>query len=231
VVRKINWYRDPSQPGAGRVAGAAGQAAAGLAAKAVPHVAGQAAGAAVTHMAGPIAGQAAAAVVKNKVSSVMPQARGSDWLGDYFPQSPAAPAPQAPVPGVTPAPAPASRAADPGPGGTRFSDPAYWYDRLTGTISSVAAELEREFHGEAQRTLMVLAAAVDLYKDSATTPPGMEVEYERVCLEVQQDIWPEEFGEASTKLVADMAALRKLVSNAAAAADAMTALAGQVTRL
>jgi energy-coupling factor transporter ATP-binding protein EcfA2 len=233
VVRKIGWYRDQSQPTAGPVAGAVGQAAAGLAVKAVPLVAGQAAGAAIGHVAGPVAGQAVAAAVKSKVSSAMPQGSAPAWLGDHFPHppasAPATPTPQVPVPGA--APAPASQVADSGPGGARLSDAAYWYDRLTRTIGSVAAELEREFHAEAQRTLMVLAAAVDLYKDSATTPPGMEVEYERLCLPVQQDIWPEAFGQAATKFVADVATLRKLVSNAEAAADGMTALAGQVTRL
>jgi energy-coupling factor transporter ATP-binding protein EcfA2/outer membrane lipoprotein SlyB len=236
VVRKIDWYRDQSQTTAGQAAGVAGRVASGLAAQAAPRVAGHVAGVAAGHLGGPIAGMAAAAAVNKAVSSALHQGggkpgAGSDWLNDYVTSSPTQP-PAAPAPPAsTPTPAPASQAVDPGPGGARLSDAAYWYDRLTGTISSVTAELQREFHAEAQRTLKVLAAAVDLYKDSATTPPGMEVEYERVCLQVQQDIWPGEFGEASAKLTADMAALRKLVSNAEAAADGMTALAGQVTRL
>jgi len=45
---------------------------------------------------------------------------------------------------------------------------------LTDTIEQVTRELEPEFHAEAQRTLRVLAEAVDLFKDTATSTPDVE---------------------------------------------------------
>lgn len=116
-------------------------------------------------------------------------------------------------------------------GSDQLSDPAYWYDRLTGTIKNVTEELEVKFHDEAQQTLKVLAAAVDLFKDGTTTAPDIEVEYERMCVPFQQDIRPDDFGEASARITAEMAALRQQVHNAAAAADQVTVLAGQATKL
>ena len=240
VVRKIEW--DPAQSQAAtasRVAAAAGHAAATVADQAVPLAAGQAAGLTVGHMAGPAAGQAAANAVHRTVSSAMHQGSGKqdagrDWLVDHL-TGRQAEAPQQPTQAPSrPAPPPASQPADPG-AGSAGSDPygrgAYWYDRLTGTIKSVTVELEKEFHDEAQRTLRVLAAAIDLFKDSMATAPGVEVEYERLCAEFQQDIWPEKFSEASAKITADLAALRQQVTNAAAAADQVGVLAGQATRL
>jgi len=173
---------------------------------------------AVGQVAGPHAGLAAADVVHG-------------WLSDHVPGTHGAPTPAS----SQPAPAqPAGQPADPG-AKDRGSDPhsrgEYWYDQLTGIIKSVTAELEQEFHAEAQRTLRVLAAAIDLFKDRVATTPGVEIEYERLCLEFQQDIWPGKFSEASAKVTADLTALQQQVHNATAAADQVAVLAGQATRL
>jgi hypothetical protein len=240
LVRRIDWYRDQSQAttgdrlkdAAGRVAEAAGQAA--------PGAAGLAANVAASHLAGPMAGQAAGATARKVVSSAMHQGgsqqpSGTSWLSDHLGGAPAQssymPPPKSAdtsTPGLA---QPVGQSPGPGAESVPLSDADYWYDKLTERIKSVTAELTTKFHDEAQRTLEVIAAAVDLYKDSATTVPGIEVEYERICLEVQQDIWPEEFGEASAKITADIAALRKQAHHTEAAADQVAVLAGQVTKL
>jgi hypothetical protein len=244
VVRRIDWYRDrPQAATAGQLATAASQAAAGIASQAAPLIAGEIAGHVAGQVAGPTAAGATASAVRKMTSSALHRdanehAGAPSWLADHLPGRGAQPS-YRPTPQQTasaqpmpsqPAEPPAPAGAVP-PEGQQLSDAAYWYDRLTGTITTVTKQLEQEFHGEAQRTLMVLAAAVDLFKDRTTTTPGIEVEYERVCLQVQQAIWPEEFGQASAKVTADMAALRQQVRNAEVAADQMTALAGEITRL
>jgi hypothetical protein len=111
------------------------------------------------------------------------------------------------------------------------SNAAYWYDRLSATLEDVTSELVHEFHQEALRALRVLAAAVDLYKDTTTTSPDIEVEYERVCPRSQQEIWPQDFGEAPAKVAANLEKVRKQVQDTESAADQVSALANQATRL
>ena len=231
VVRRIKWYRDQPQAAiASRVAEGAAEAAR----KMVPPAVGVATNMAVSQIAGQGTGQAVGDAVRRATSAAMggggsQQNSSTSWLSDHL-TSAQARTPRAPSP-TTSAP---SRPADSGAeraGSDQLSDPAYWYGRLTGTIENVTKELEDKFHDEAQQTLKVLAAAVDLFKDGTTTAPDIEVEYERVCLPFQQDIWPDDFGEASAKITAEMAALRQQVHNATAAADQVAGLAGQAIRL
>jgi hypothetical protein len=77
----------------------------------------------------------------------------------------------------------------------------------------------------------VLAAAVDLFRDSTTTAPEIEVEFERVCSPAQREIWPAEFGEASSQVTADMTALRQQAVNAEATASQVASLVSQAPRL
>ena len=80
----------------------------------------------------------------------------------------------------------------------------------TGAIGSawqVTRELEREFHAEAQRTLRVLAAAVDLFKDTTTSTPDVESEYDKLRRPAQRQIWPDNFGGPAAEVAADLAAL------------------------
>jgi hypothetical protein len=106
-----------------------------------------------------------------------------------------------------------------------------WHRRLSETVDRVAGELEREFHNEAQRTLQVLAAAVDLFKDTTTTEPEIEVEYQRLCEPVQREIWPSDFGETTAYLTAEMAALRQRAVDTETMASAIVALANQAQQL
>jgi hypothetical protein len=237
VVRRIKWYRDQPQVTTG------GRLAADVAAQVLPQATSAATNIAVSQVAGPGPGQAAADAVHKAASSAMrrggdQQNTGTSWLSDHLTsdhptgvqtRAPRAPSPAPPPPPSQPADSGAERAGS--AGRDQLSNPAYWYDRLTGTINSVTGELEQKFHDEAQQTLKVLAVAVDLFKDGTTTAPDIEVEYERVCLPFQQDIWPEDFGEGSAKIAAEMAALRQQVHNATAAADQVAVLAGQATRL
>ena len=78
-----------------------------------------------------------------------------------------------------------------------------------GSAWQVTRELEREFHAEAQRTLRVLAAAVDLFKDTTTSTPDVESEYDKLRRPAQRQIWPDNFGGPAAEVAADLAALRQ----------------------
>ncbi|HLK02573.1 MAG TPA: hypothetical protein VKU39_22055, partial [Streptosporangiaceae bacterium] len=81
------------------------------------------------------------------------------------------------------------------PAAKKYPEAAKWHERITATIENVTSELVREFEREAQRTLTILAAAVDNYRDTMTTTKGTEVEYERVTNRAQREIWPEDFAD------------------------------------
>lgn len=117
------------------------------------------------------------------------------------------------------------------PAAKKYPEGARWHRRLSETVEKVTSELEREFHSEAQRTLQVLAAAVDLFKDSATTEPEIEVEYERLCKPVQREIWPSEFSDAAANVTAEMAALRQQAVDAETVVGTVLALANQAHQL
>jgi hypothetical protein len=232
VVRRIEWYSDAQQPAAvGPAAGLADQAM-GVAGPAAGRIVGRA----VAGTAGEAVGQAVGEAVSSAIHKRTGQAatgRGS-WLSDHVPgptaTRPGTVAPPAAGP-TRPASSPAVRPAGSAPAAEQYPDATRWYERLSATIEDVTSELEREFHGEAQRAQRVLAAAVDLYKDSATTAPDIDVEFDRVSSLAQSEIWPQEFGEASAKITADIAALREQVHVTEAAADQLALLADQATRL
>jgi GTPase SAR1 family protein len=107
----------------------------------------------------------------------------------------------------------------------------YWYNTLRSTTETVTQELVKEFHAEAQRTLLVLAAAIDLFKDSATSTHLVEREFEELCRPAQRDIWPSDFGSEAARVAAELAALRQQSLDVSAAADQVTVLAAQASRL
>jgi energy-coupling factor transporter ATP-binding protein EcfA2 len=216
VIRKIEWYSSEQQNSAGGGAGLAGQAV---------KMAGQAAGTAIGGQAGHAVGAALDEVASSALGASGQPGRNS-WLSDHV-QRAARPSPADAGTAVTSA-APSS--AHPKKAG-QDSNAAYWYDRLSATLEDVTSELEHEFHQEALRALRVLAAAVDLYKDTATTSPDIEVEYERVCPRAQQEIWPQDFDEAPAKVAANLERVRKQVQDTESAADQVSALANQATRL
>ena len=106
-----------------------------------------------------------------------------------------------------------------------------WLARLSNTIEQVTSELEREFRAEAQRTLRVLAAAVDLFKDTAITTPDGENEFEKLCRPVQREIWSADFGGPSAEVAADLATLRQRAAEADAAAGHVASLTANARRL
>ena len=221
VIRKIEWYssdqqRHPAGEGAGLASQAAGQA---------DHAAGTAVGGFIGGEAGRTAGAALGEATSSALGASGQPGRNS-WLSDHVPRA-ARPSPADAGTAGTGAP---SSSAHPKKAG-QASDAAYWYDRLRATLEDVTSELEHEFRQEALRALRVLAAAVDLYKDAATTSPDIEVEYERVCPRAQQEIWPQDFDEAPAKVAANLEAMRKQIQDTEAAADEVSALANQATRL
>ncbi len=121
--------------------------------------------------------------------------------------------------------------ADDDPAAKKYPEAAKWYRRLTGTIDHVTSELEQEFEKEAQRTLTILAAAVDYYRDTMTTTKGTEVEYERVSNLALQEIWPDDYGEDTADVTADMTTLRQQAASAETAAKHVAALVDQARRL
>ena len=106
-----------------------------------------------------------------------------------------------------------------------------WYGRFTSTTELVISELEREFLSEAQQTLRILAAVVDFFKDTVTTTPSVEWEFEKLCQPFLREIWPEDFSGAAAKVAADLAALRQRVAETDAAGRQVASLAAQAHRL
>ena len=204
VIRKIEWYSSEQQYLAGGGDGPTEQE---------PRATGQ-------------AGTASVAPDDATSTAAATPPRGDSWLSDHLPRAarPSAPGADAAVRGGASSPAYPSRTG-------QDATAAHWYDHLSGTVRDVTRELEDEFHQEALRALRVLAAAVDLYRDTATTSPDIEVEYERVCPRAQQEIWPQDFDEAPAKVAADLETMRKHIQDTEAAANRVSALANQATRL
>ena len=153
------------------------------------------AGAAATAVAGPAVGVTAGHVVGGPVSS----ASGFGARKWYEKQT-------SPATGAKPVPAPPrAPSASGGPQQAAVPDGAagYWYNKLRSATDTVTEELVAEFHAEAQRTLRVLAAAIDLFKDSATSTHLVEREFEELCRPAQRDIWPSDFGSEGARVAAD----------------------------
>jgi hypothetical protein len=112
-----------------------------------------------------------------------------------------------------------------------FAEASRWHAKLTETTERVTSELETEFHSEAQRTLSVLAAAIDLFKDTATSTPQVEREFEDLCRPAQRQIWPDDFGGEAANVAAELAAVRQRAVDVAAAGDRVAVLATQASRL
>jgi hypothetical protein len=130
------------------------------------------------------------------------------------------------------APRPSSGAPQPSdPLAGKYPEAWRWYTRLRETIEKVTSELEAEFHAEAQRTLQVLAAAIEKFKDSTTSEPEIEVEYERLSRPRQREIWPTEFGEAAANVTAVMATLRQKAATTQTAAEGVVSQVSQAQRL
>ena len=121
--------------------------------------------------------------------------------------------------------------ADDDPAAKKYPEAAKWHRRLTATIDRVTGELEQEFEKEAKRTLTILAAAADYYRDTMTTTKGTEVEYERVSNLAPGEIWPEDYGKDAANVTADMTTLRQQGASAEAAAKHVAALIDQARRL
>lgn len=166
-------------------------------------------------------GQGASAAIPAEVADDLP------WYADPGTIQAVGSAAQAvtgvgPIPSAPPVDDPMAR---------KYPEACKWHRRLSETVDRVTGELEREFHTEAQRTLQVLAAAVDLFKDSTTTEPEIEVEYQRLCEPVQREIWPSDFGEAAAYVTAEMAALRQQAIDTDTVVSAVVALVNQAQQL
>jgi len=226
VVRKIEWAEDEQD---GRTAKVAAAVVGGVTTDAVGAAFGPGIGAAAGQVAGAAAGGAASAVARERQRQK--EAGEGKWWQQAAAEAPpparkpdqSAPQPSAPAPGRP-------RDGDP-PAAGKHPEATKWHRRLTATVEEVSSELEREFHAEARRTLRVLAAAVDLFKDTATASPEIEVEYERLCSRAQREIWPAEFGEASTTVIADMVSLRQRAVETKAAASRVESLVTQARQL
>ena len=104
-----------------------------------------------------------------------------------------------------------------------FARAATGYDELTHTVEDVTARLESELYAEAQRILWVLASAVDLFNDAATSTPGVQGDFANLCCPNQREIWPADFAGAAAKVAADLAALRQRTSDFGGAAAKVAA--------
>jgi len=133
--------------------------------------------------------------------------------------------------GAQPSGTESSGSADTATADSEFAEASKWHAKLTETIEHVTSELETEFHGEAQRTLLVLAAAIDLFKETAIATPGVEGEFEKLCRPAQREIWPADFGGAAAKVAADLGVLRERAIEADVAASRVAALATQARQL
>ncbi|MGW5866551.1 hypothetical protein ACWFRJ_30745 [Streptomyces sp. NPDC055239] len=217
IVRKIEWSTDQRQTPLGqRVAGGVGQTV------------GTAVGGPIVGIAGEAAGEAAYSALAR--DSDKPNEDKGNWLIDHMSEAGTRQTEEPPALTQPPRP-PVSSPPRPDPKDQDYPEAASWYDRLTATIEDVTRELEDAFHTEAQHTLRVLAAAVDLYKDRVAASPDIDVEYDRVCRRAQWAIWPDEFGEASAKVTADMDALRKQIQDTETAASRVGSLVSHATAL
>ncbi len=223
VIRQIEWDRkEPGSQLGQQVAAAAAGGAVGAAASAL-----------VSPALGPLAGHVASGAVSAATSKGI---RAWSGQGNWW-HSPAAggqgsPAPSASSNEESAAASAPTTAAGTGASGTpamtgEFARAEKWYAELTSTVEQVTAKLKREFHQEAQRTLRVLAAAADLFKDAATSTstPGVEREFEELCRPAQRQIWPTDFSGTAAKVAADLAALRRHAAEADAAAAQVAVLA------
>jgi energy-coupling factor transporter ATP-binding protein EcfA2 len=86
-----------------------------------------------------------------------------DHIGGESATSASRAAPLGPATFQTGVPQPADR--------TLADEAMRWHRRLSAAIESVTKDLTERFHYEAQQTLRVLAAAIDLFKDTATATP------------------------------------------------------------
>jgi hypothetical protein len=223
IIRKVEWDRKEPDPQLGQ------KLAAAAAGGAVGAVTSALVGPALGSLAGHVAGGAASAATSQGIRSWAGQ---GEW---WHSPPPGGQGQSAPVQSGGSAESPANTSVKPGAaaasGGSadtgEFGRAARWYTGLTGTVEQVTSELRQEFHAEAQRTLRVLAAAVDLFKDAATSTstPGVEREFEQLCRPAQRQIWPDAFSGAAAKVAADLAALRRLGTEADAAAAQVSDLA------
>jgi hypothetical protein len=231
VIRKVKWdsQEQESQLGPKIAAAAVG----GLTGAAVSGAVGPALGAAAGRLAGSTASAAASAGIREGMRKAPWKGQG-DW---WHSQSGGAQGPAAGQgEGSEQTPAGSNAAPSGGAGvtpavGGEFAAASRWLAKLTDTVERVTSELEREFHAEAQRTLQVLAAAVDLFKDTATSTPDVEEEYEKLCRPAQRHIWPGDFGGAAATIAADLAGLRQHATDADEAASQVASLAAHTRRL
>jgi hypothetical protein len=193
----------------------------GLGAAIVGGIVGATAGAAVSAVAGPVIGVAAGHVVGGAASGV-----ASSATRRWYQQQNAATTVAAGPPAGGQGPRQPPSAAGEGLTGAEL-----WHARLTQMSERVTGELEAEFRTEAQRTLLVLATAVDLFKETVTSTPGVEREFEDLCRPAQRQIWPEDFSGDSATVAAGLASLRQTATNVVSFADAVSALASQASRL
>ena len=251
IIRKIDWDREEGSSQLGStVAAAAGAGAAAAASAGASAMIGPALGAAAQQLAQGMVGEAVAAGVREGMrrapwrsqgeasqgeASQREASQGGASQGGWWQSASASPGagPAAAGPDGVSSSSAAGRTA---PGSARAeageSDrAAKWYAELTSTVEQVTGELKEEFHKEAQRTLRVLAAAVDLFKDATTSTPGVESEFEKLCRPVQRQIWPDDFGGAAAKFAADLAVLRQRAVEADGAAAQVASLAGKARRV
>ncbi len=221
VVREISWYEETG------VGAAIGAAAVG---GAVGAVAGLAVGGPAGHVVGGAAGHALGSVMSGAASSATREAirqagaPGGGWWttssGGGQPTPVPSPEHETAQQAAQPTPQPAARQSGASAAArSKYPVAAREFDRLVGKIEDVTDKLEREFRTEAQRTVLVLGAATDLFIFSSTGTPDVEVEFEKLCEPIQRELWPDAFSEATAKVAADLAVLHGKATDTQNAAD------------
>ncbi|HSV67120.1 MAG TPA: hypothetical protein VLJ59_14570 [Mycobacteriales bacterium] len=209
IVRKIDWERAGPPPG--NHALTIGSA-----------VIGGMVGGPVGHVVGGLVGDAVGGAVSAGVRETIRSAAtgGRPW----WQQGPTEPEPAQPEQPAGPG-QPADSAGQADPKAQRR------HAELTQVIHAAVHELQAELHAEARRTVKVLAAAADQFKESVISTPGVDHDFVDLCRPVQRDIWPDSFADADARLVADMATVLEHAITATAAADSIAGLAAQAHKL
>jgi hypothetical protein len=237
IIRQVEW--DPSKPESqlsSTMAAAAGAAAGAAVTGAASPFVGQAVADAASHIIkGPLGDLAAELGERGHAAATQSTQSKKNWWHD--PESQAGPSAAegsgSAAPGVADGGSTASGSAPRGAtqGSGEFARAEYWYSKLTGTVEQVVSQLKQELHDEAQRTQRVLAAATEIFKDTATSTPGIEFEYAKICHPYQRQIWPDDFAGSAATIAADLAELRQRAAQAFQAAAQVTSLAGAASHL
>ena len=224
VIREVKWKQEePAQ-----------EKELGLGPAIIGGMVGAATGVAVSSAAGPVIGTTAGHIVGGAASGAA-SARARKWYQQQAANVPT----ETPAGGGSPIQVNAISGSSvsinsdvkPEPVSGEFAEASKWHARLMGTTERVTGQLETKFRAEAHQTLLVLAAAIDRFKETATSKPQVEREYEGLCRPELRQIWPDDFGGEAAKVAAELAALRQRAIDVAATGDRVAALALQASRL